>query len=288
MGVSPADIAEYDKYKQFCENQVSPFGVYKLVVNGDTVGIHSILPAKNGQSIVAFVITNIYPRYQGKGFGTLLRKLAAERVEGNIGYPVTFWSEANQCNQVSDLPLSYIYSNNEWLWGRNGATTWSSYKAGYGIVSINSTGLVQMLYPRREWMWNEERTKTLMAASRVLQKDRSSKEVIPLFTKIINDLDLKQNAEMSTLRSLLFYIQANLNMHSESTLAIDEFIKGLSQEHLVGFVNYLKGESITQHEQNIPMDMFQFCEAYFDQEKLEFLQETCKRVDRLDINFSLG
>ena len=54
--------------------QSNLFGVYKVTLNGEPVGIQSISPHIKRNQILASAVTNNLPAHHGKGLGTVLGK----------------------------------------------------------------------------------------------------------------------------------------------------------------------------------------------------------------------
>jgi len=235
---------------------IAPFGVYGLEVDGLIVGLHRITPIYQNGYLLALVQTDIFGKYRASGYGTLLRKLTAIEVGKIVGKFVRIKSASGEGEELTKFPLSYLFSINEWDYGKNGASTNSSLKAGYGIACISEGGLVNMLFPKNESLWGEERTKNLMSASRILGGwAEHHREAIPFLFKILNDLDLTQKTEVETLNSLTSFMDNRFGSGPDYQRTFDEYINGMSKNNLELLSKMTKGITSAEVVQKIPPDL---------------------------------
>lgn len=235
-----ASIERIDVYKEILSGtHQSPFGVYVLKEepSGQAVGLQSLAPLTWDEILAAEEMTDILPEHQGKGYGTILRTKTAETAR-------KFIEEKSLHN---NLPLSFLYSDNEWFWGFNHASLKSSLAAGYGIVCITEgMGAAHMVFPKNEYCWNENRLKHLLTASKLLQAsfantspqgnnrkqacENLSKEhketVTESFMAILKDCNLEKDPDICSFLAICSFLVSDLK--TEETLI--SFLKSLEKD----------------------------------------------------------
>ncbi|MBP6986314.1 MAG: hypothetical protein KBB83_07000 [Alphaproteobacteria bacterium] len=207
-----------------------PFGLYKLIIGADVVGFQSVSPYLKSGVIIAEEMTDVLEVYQSKGYGKILRRKMAELFDGYIGKPMSMNHSEDSLGNESTI-FAYLYSDNEWYWGGNGASLKSSLDAGYGIISISGRkmGLVQMLYPRNKTHWSDEKVNLLLQASRI-NCQGAKKESIPFLLKIIEKIDFKQETDLSTFCCIIGFVDNFKTV--EASKMLEEHIQGIAHEDM--------------------------------------------------------
>jgi hypothetical protein len=243
----------------------SPFGVYVLKVLGQPVGIQSLSPQVMLDLLVGEEMTDILPDNQGKRYGTLLRTETRKILEGFRG--------TCPFRDQPELPLSYLYSDNEWDWGSNHPSLASSFSAGYGVVCImpGGMGLVHMFSPSDGSMWSLQRTAHLLSASKILMAAfrEINKEDLPVaesarsqlyrhlpphereatlhhFMEILRDFDLTRDADICSLLSISAFLLEDLKetFHSESMFM--GYFKSLKREAALRIIGLISNPETIQ------------------------------------------
>lgn len=274
-----------DAYLRANDCTTKPLGVYALEVNGEIIGLHSLAPYYHGDYLVANAMTDIFSGFRGKGYGTLIRRLAALEAKKAIGKPIFVKSNPAQNEaKLTESHLCCLYSNNEWDYGKNGASTCSAIKAGYGIACIQG-GLVKLLYPRNELCWGDKRTEWFLEASRILGNKRAHcpKDAVPFLLKITSDLNLTQQTEVVTLNTLLSLLDTLKKQDSvEYEDSLDVCMRNLSQENLKLVNNYIKGIAYKGSPQKIPTEILNLDQQVNISEKvLKILNDSVNRNSTL-------
>ncbi len=231
----------------------SPFGVYGIKVGGNLVGLQSINPYVKSGKLIASEMTDVLSGQQGKGYGkklraqteTLLGNFIKEKTPCSVRVPhkSPVWpgSEENLYSEHT-LPISYVYSDNEWLWGENHPSLASSLKANYGIVCISGLdmGLVQMFSPSNESMWSEHRVDLLLEASKLLMEEDLDKEkkkkAVSLFIDILKDLKLEEDADIVSFINISYFL---LGSFQENQSVMDYF-QSLEEKDIKNLSNFIK------------------------------------------------
>jgi hypothetical protein len=269
----PDDIEAPTEFKFTVQSDL--FGVYKVTLNGDPVGIQGISPHIKRNQILASAVTNILPSHQGRGLGTAIAKRVVEIFDSYSDTPVLikFSKDADQWEEMS---LSYIHGDIEWEWGKNGASLKIALKAGYGITCLSSSyGLVEMLYPRNDNMWNESRVNHLVSAA-LSNRNGANPDSIPHFLATLEDLDFTQDTELSTFYGLTHYIFTTFEDENSRTL-LSNYIKSIDTEDLTRFINTVEGVETEQYPQKISTDLIAFTDLshvqYQEDGYLNFIKE---------------
>lgn len=149
------EINRLEDYLYTSEVPISPFGTYILFVSTIPAGIIHVSEF-NESGTVAEVMTDVIKSYQGRGFGTLIRKHLADEVS----------------RESKDV--RFIKSVNEWSWGENLESLKSSIRAGFKIYSFYQySGFLSLFYSTKnehtQEAWPEERTTALVAIGNIIR-----------------------------------------------------------------------------------------------------------------------
>jgi hypothetical protein len=259
-------IERIDSYKENMGlDPKSLFGVYVLKVLGQPVGIQNLSPQVMLDLLVGEEMTDILPEHQGKRYGTLLRTETRKILEVFRG--------TCPFREQPELPLSYLYSDNEWGWGSNHPSLASSDSAGYGVVCImpGGMGLVHMFSPSDGSMWSLQRTAHLLSASKILMAafkkinkeelsmgesarshlhthlpphDRES--IIHHFMQILGDFDLIQDADICSLLSISAFLLEDLKETFHPGTVLGEYFRSLRREAALRIIGLISNPETIQ------------------------------------------
>ncbi|WP_032114241.1 hypothetical protein, partial [Candidatus Paracaedibacter symbiosus] len=197
------ETGRVDTYKGDAEKYSleSPFGVYLAYDNNILIGAQAIDHTLKNDTLMGSVTTDILDTYQGKGYGTKLRKATGEFIRDTyFGKNVVIDSKQG----ISSSPLTFLHSDNEWMWGENMPSLMTALKAGYQIACIGSSSTLQMLLTQEErikaGLWSEKRTKYLTEIGRMLSDPSSYfKEGFKQnLSDLLQALDLTQETDIVT------------------------------------------------------------------------------------------
>lgn len=265
------------------------FGVYTLTKKGtgEVLGLQAITPHIKKDTLYASAMTDIIPAKQGQGFGKALRRKTASLFDQYIR--TDFFVESEEQSAPRRLTLSHLYSDNEWMWGKNGASLKSALNAGYGIVCIspfNLMGLVQMTYPRTEYHWSNERVEWLMEFSRLNRSDLNQ-DSLSFLIKILEDLDYSQDTELSTFYAIITFIERNFEKDEKIMNFIDDgpkdkinqLLQKISSPQCTNDIPQHFDPALIQFIERCPQDHFSFL-TLLVQSKNEEIREIASQLLR--------
>lgn len=243
------DTGRPEVYEDALELKVqNPFGVYVLkeIASGQVLGIQQLTPLDMSGVLMAKEVTDIFLRYQGKGYGRQLRTWTADIFKEYMGR-VGLWQEK------PDLPLSYVYSDNEWIWGENHSSLATSIHAGYGIVCIMpGSGLVHMLFPaNKQEVWNERKESFLLAASKILVKGlqkidkNEGEQAIDHLIAILVDLDFEKDPDLCSCLAIMTFLQS-LDGLFNSDVKLTNHLNTLKKDHIHALLKLISNEEDAQ------------------------------------------
>lgn len=182
----------------------APFGVYIAYDNKNMtpVAIQSFCAFTKDSLLMASAMTNVVKAYQGQRFGSVLRTETAKYLDQFLGKRVKMDEE-----KLSDLPLSCLFSSNEWFFGENYPSLKSALNAGYGISSIAHCGTLDMRCPNDATLWSPRRVDAIVEFSKVMVNPGSASSsamsnATSCIGYILNDLDFAKVADITTLLSV--------------------------------------------------------------------------------------
>ncbi len=274
----------------------SPFGVYVAYEreNGRPVAIQSFSSYVRHDHLVAEGMTDVLEAFQEKGYGSKLRVETAKWLS-------QFLENKVECGRgeesiISELPLTFLYSDNEWEWGMNYPSLKSSLTAGYGIACVSNYRTIQMLYTKNESvkkaLWQEDRVSRILKISKFMmdlkagRSELSAESIDQDFTYILNDLDLTQETDIVTFlasyQRVLYVLKDNPSNYSEIELFVDRaldkalsrFLSNLDKAAIARIKRFAEGHRL-EGEQRIPIDLLCHCldDQYTNREVYYLLAE---------------
>lgn len=287
---------ETDRLESYIENLKyplnSPFGVYVLYINEAPVAIQSLSPKKTDGKLGAGGMTDVLDAYQGQRLGTKLRKVTATFLAENYFGKIVPISQG----EMSSVPLTYLYSCNEWGWGTNIESLKSALSAGYRIACLGRYDTAQMLYSTDqdilEHLWSDERTGQLLTLASIVKNPQTynEEEFKGTLRMLMESLDFNQEADIATF--LVMYMKSRGNEIATSSESFDhELWKQAMLEEVKNFAAKLneaqkqnikifsKGIRITNVQQKIRLDLLDFCLGDYYCSELEKLFSTSEAED---------
>ncbi|MBW8310188.1 MAG: hypothetical protein K0M45_11255 [Candidatus Paracaedibacteraceae bacterium] len=258
----------------------SPFGVYVAYEreNERPVAIQSFSSFVNHGHLVAEGMTDVLKAFQGKGYGSKLRietaKWLSQFLDNNVE------CGRGEESSISELPLTFLQSDNEWEWGRNYPSLKSSITAGYGIACISNYSTIQMLYTKNESikknLWSEDRVSRILKISKFMmdpsavRSETAAESIDDDFTYILNDLDLTQETDIVTFltsyQKMIWILKGNPSSYSDVELfvyravdkALSRFLSSLDKATIARIKLFAEGHRF-EEEQRIPIDLLYHC-----------------------------
>lgn len=251
-------------------NPEEKLGVYVACLSsGEMVGIHSISPPSE-ECPFAEEMTDILEKYQGKRYGTQLRRYVAQQANLIIGTKVkcTSYDQRPPIRSKEETILKGLYSDNEWMWGQNYPSLKSSLNVDYKPILLTHAagGCAHMVYSKNIVAWSDSRIASLIDVAKKVFKastlkelslkdiaDADGTEIVAGYLKILNDLDLTQDTEMVTFLSICKFMTEELKGKFGATDALKNKYKELSVKDLnrLGNVGGDHG-----HKQKFPLKYF--------------------------------
>ncbi|AIK95865.1 hypothetical protein [Candidatus Odyssella acanthamoebae] len=273
----------------------SPFGVYVAYdrTSERPVAIQTFSQWIKYGYLIAEGMTDVLEAFQGKGYGGKLRTETAKWLSQFLDSKVE--CGRGEESRTSQLPLAFLYSDNEWMWGVNYPSLKSSLTAGYGIACIAKYPTIQLLYSKNESMmkalWQEDRVSRILSLSKFMMGPAAAPSEISIesigndFTYILNDLDLTQETDIVTFLTTYQRVIDVLkddprNYHKEVLLAyrsldkaLSTFLSTLDKVKMVNIKRSAEGHRL-QEEQKIPIDLLNYClNSYSDCDVYHLLEE---------------
>jgi hypothetical protein len=273
----------------------SPFGVYVAYdrTSERPIAIQTFSQWIKYGYLIAEGMTDVLEAFQGKGYGSKLRTETAKWLN-------QFFDSKVECGRgeessISDLPLAFLYSDNEWMWGTNYPSLKSSLTAGYGIACISKYPTIQLLCSKNEFirkaLWPEDRVSRILKISKFMMDPTAAPSEISIesigndFTYILNDLDLTQETDIVTFLTTYQRVIDVLkddpsNYHKQVLLAyrsldqaLSTFLSNLDKVKIVNIKRFAEGCRL-QEEQKVPIDLLTYClNSYGDWDVYHLLEE---------------